>query len=636
MSDVDSRLAQLTDTETMPVLYNTVRNMESEQLLGIADRTLRQLVVPSLPVDTDQWYDRKVPSGLAFAPETVRGNTTTLRRCLGGDDRRRYRERASEAGRGSVTFLNRTVDIGESDGVDWFSSAVLEPPELWALQFHGFEFLSWAYLGHDEPQACPATVEAFSDWLEDWYGADETRIGTDGYLRRGWTPYAVSLRIVHLARFCAWVRNDTGVETLAARILYRNAAFLANHVEYDVGGNHLIENGLALLLAGSLFEEEGTQWTETGIEILVDASDQFLADGGHFERSPMYHVIALSRYLTAVDTLRREGRDVPSELLDVATSGTEFLRQLRPPDGRLPLVNDAVFGEALPVDACLRYADAVGIQSGSVGAASLDASGYYWLGEGEDRMLVDGGQSGPAHLPGHSHNDQFAITFWADGQRLLTDTGTYEYAPTDKRQYSRSVAAHNTVQYGDIEPIPISGSYLLGRRLDPTVREAEGDGVQFFDGRYSRRGRLQTQYSHRRRIYHDEDWWLVWDTVDASESAPVTSRLHVQPGIDVATETDSTQPRFELAAADGNTDDPLASLVPLGADSATVATSQYFPEFRRAETRPKLSMTAEGRSVQFGWLLSRRPRRSVAVEHDGETVTGVSIDDRYRSLPATE
>nr|WP_276252154.1 heparinase II/III-family protein [Halomicroarcula sp. SHR3] len=91
-------------------------------------------------------------------------------------------------------------------------------------------------------------------------------------------------------------------------------------------------------------------------------------------------------------------------------------------------------------------------------------------------MLVDGGQPGPAHLPGHTHNDGLSVAFWADGKRLLTDTGTRGYAPTNQREYARSVAAHNTVQYGDVEPMPVGGSYLLGRRVEPsaTVTRREG------------------------------------------------------------------------------------------------------------------------------------------------------------------
>ncbi|MDS0281587.1 alginate lyase family protein [Haloarcula onubensis] len=630
MSGGQSRLSQLTDTETAPLLYETVRNMETRQLLGVADRTLRQLVVPSLPLDADQWYDRKVPSGLAIRPGPVRGNTTTLRRCLGSETRERYRERADETATGTVTLLDRSLSVAGEDGVGWLDESVLEPPAMWALKFHGFEFLSWATLGYDEPTACPAVVETVEDWLTDWDGADATRVGAPGYLRRAWTPHAVSLRTINLVRLCAWVRRDTGVEALAARLVYRNAAFLANHVEHDVGGNHLIENGAALVMAGTLFDGDGEGWLQQGVDVLVDASDQFLADGGHFERSPMYHGIALVRYLTAVDLLRRQGRSVPPELREVAVAATEFLQRLSPPDGRIPLLNDAVFGEAPPLPAVLRYADAVGVDATATPGESMPASGYYWLGEGDDRLLVDGGQPGPAHLPGHTHNDQLSVAFWADGTRLLTDTGTPAYAPTNRREYARSVRAHNTVQYGDVEPMPVGGSYLLGRRVEPTATVTERDGVALFDGRYSREP--SPRYSHRRRVYHDEDWWLVWDTVDADEEATVTSRLHVAPDIDVERGDDGRQPRFDLR--DGGS--TLASVVPLGAATATVATSEYCPEYGRAESRAKLSFQSEGSAVQLGFLLSTGAPRSVAVDHDGTTVAGLSVDDDYRSLPAPE
>ncbi|WP_276251026.1 heparinase II/III family protein [Haloarcula rara] len=363
MSGGQSRLSQLADTETAPLLYETVRNMEREQLLGVADRTLRQLVVPSLPLDADQWYERQVPSGLAIRPESIRGNTTTLRRCLDSASRENYRERADETASGTVTLLERSLSVTGEDGVGWLDDAVLDSPAMWALQFHGFEFLSWATLGYDGPGACPDVVETLADWLADWDDAEATAIGAPGYLRRAWTPHAVSLRVLHLARFCAWVRDDTAVEALAARLVYRNAAFLSNHVEHDVGGNHLIENGAALVMAGALFDGEGEAWLQQGVDVLREARDQFLADGGHFERSPMYHSIALVRYLTAVDLLRRQGRSVPTELREVALEATAFLQRLRPPDDRIPLLNDAVFGEAPPLSAVCRYADAVGVDA---------------------------------------------------------------------------------------------------------------------------------------------------------------------------------------------------------------------------------------------------------------------------------
>ncbi|MFC6755692.1 heparinase II/III family protein [Halomicroarcula sp. GCM10025894] len=116
-------------------------------------------------------------------------------------------------------------------------------------------------------------------------------------------------------------------------------------------------------MAGALFDGEGEAWLQQGVDVLREARDQFLADGGHFERSPMYHSIALVRYLTAVDLLRRQGRSVPTELREVALEATAFLQRLRPPDDRIPLLNDAVFGEAPPLSAVCRYADAVGVDA---------------------------------------------------------------------------------------------------------------------------------------------------------------------------------------------------------------------------------------------------------------------------------
>jgi len=112
----------------------------------------------------------------------------------------------------------------------------------------------------------------------------------------------------------------------------------------------------------------------------------------------------------------------------------------------------------------------------------------------------------------------------------------------------------------------------------------------------------------------------------------VTSRLHAAPDIDVERGDDGGQPRFDLVD-DGSR---LASVVPLGAGRATVATSEFFPEFGRAESRSKLSLQSDGEAVQFGFLLSTGAPRSVAVDHDGATVAGLSVDDEYRPVPPSE
>lgn len=679
----DSRLSQLRDPETGPLLYHTARNMRARQLLGVAERKLRHLVVPSLPVDFDARYEPSAPVDVTANPRPLRENVARLRGSLASETRAAYRERLGGLEDGEVTFIRRTVAVTGPDGVVWTGTAVTDPPALWALKFHGFAFLPWAFLGADDPAACPAATATAREWLHDWDRDPETRVGTEAYLRRVWTPHAVSLRVINLARYYAWARLDEpdsrDEEQFAAllrRLVAKNAAFLASHVEHDVGGNHLIENGAALVMAGVFLDVE--RWGQQGRSVLTEAADQFLADGGQFERSPMYHVLTLTRYLTVLDLLEATDRAVPPAVRRVAAAGTAFLRALEPPDGRLPLLNDSVHGESLSLRACLAYAGRVGVDappsgnperalSSDGGAArihgdavapdcdapvpdrdapdrpgggGLDASGYYWLDTDCGRVLVDGAAIGPPHLPAHSHNDHFAVLLWIGDHRVATDTGTVVYAPTSERSYCRSVAAHNTVQYGDCEPIPVGGSYLFGRRIDATVRTGVGDHGPAFDGWY-RRG--DGSYAHRRRVFAGENWWLVWDDVagDAGTDSPppVRSRLHLDPAVSVTT---GGEGRLDFDHDDASGAEPLVSLYPVGDvtppgspdDPPAVGTSPHYPQFGVRETRPSVTLRGDGPAAAMGYLLSPRSFESVAVDATDPGLV-LSLDGRTRRLYAT-
>lgn len=576
------RLALLADIEHWPLFYHTLTKMERRQLVGVAERTVRQQLLPALPVDFHARYERQIPDHVPVDTGPVQTNNETLRECLPAATQERYRRLADEATAGTLTFLHTAIDVTDDGRVEWFPDAAESLPALWALKFHGFEFLTWPVFG---PSDASSTDGQTQDWVEqalrDWDDDEATRIGAPGYLRRAWTPHAVSLRILNQCRYDAWCdSDDTAFRRRLRRCVYRNACFLATHVEHDVGGNHLVENAIALVMAGIVVDEE-TGWLQTGLDLLDDASEQFLPDGGHFERSPMYHTITLTRYLTAIDLLRGVDRQPPDSVVRAAERAAGFLHALRPPDGEIPLLNDAVFGEALPLDSCLAYARAVGcLPAEESRRTALPTSGYYWVGQGADRLLVDGGPFGPPHLPAHSHNDCLSVCLWLDGTRVVCDTGTYEYAPTARRQYARSVQSHSTVQVGQTEPVDIGGQYLAGRRIDPSVQYVTTPSLTMFDGAYRARGLLSDGYTHRRRIYGDGDWWLLQDRVDNAGGRPVRSRLHLHPAVEV--ERDGRQCSLLVEG------DRCGSILPVGVSDISETTTPYFPEFGRAERRSTL------------------------------------------------
>jgi hypothetical protein len=604
--------------EKLSLFYYTGINLQPRQIFGMVDRKLRHTVVPNLPVDVDDWYEEQIPQNIQADSVVVSRNLDVLRASLGSGRRTTYQQRLSELSDGTLFLLGQSFEIGEIASFDWDHDTIASFPPSWRLHLHGFEPVDWLVCGC-EVEDCPEEmVDAIRQLLQSW--DDNVAIGETQYLRREWTPHAVSLRVLRLCRLYAWLQDS--MPTFAdrvKRIAFKNALFLENHVEHDVGGNHLIENGAALLMAGSLFGEHGHSWRQKGVSILEKcAVDQFLADGGHFERSPMYHILVLQRYLTAVNLLSAEGGTPPEVIKQTAADATRFLRSLTPPDKRIPLLNDAAFDEFLPLTDCLRYAQNIGIDTGfpDQRRQSLSASGYYWLGDGENQMLVDGGPVGPSHLPGHSHNDMLSIMLWINGARILTDTGAYDYVPDATRTYVRGVQAHNTVQVGEYEPIPIGGQYLMGRRCTPKSHIYNDDDHEHFFGWYERHRNLRLLYRHHRDVLSGCNWWIVLDSVDGSPSDMVRSNLHFHPEVKLRSNGDKYN--FER-------DDELASGVirPLGAETVTKTTSPYFPRFGERTERPMLRCKYDRTSEYTGFLITAGidPNVEIRSKPEGFSVT---------------
>ena len=634
----------------------TASRMRPSQFRGVAERKARQTLIHRLPVDFDRRYERQIPDSLELRASPVAANTDVLRESVDPAVRRRDRERVARAAAGNVSFLSRSVLFPDPEHPVWEAEELGDLPRLWRLKLYAFEPLCWLMVGHDDPADAREEVAVLDEWVRDW--CERAEVGGPNYLRTTWTPYSVSLRLLYWTRYLAWriegegdgvavAGTNAGPPTaVLSHELYKNALFLRNHVERGVGGNHLIENGAALAVAGLFVGED--DWIREGVDILVHAGrTQFLDDGGHYERSPMYHVLTTTRYLTVCDLLNRTEREVPATLRETARNAVRFLRALRPPDGRLPLLNDSVHGQGLSLGACLRYARRTRVAAGEgkkVGTPGdgvstwrrandgCAVSGYHWLPTDTGRLLVDGGPLGPPHLPGHAHVDLLSFLLWLDGRPVVTDTGTFEYEAGERRTYARGVRGHNTVQVGDAEPVELGGRFLLGQRVEPTVRRTRARGVDLFEGRYVAPSAAADGYVHHRSICAGDDWWLVWDRVQSAGARSVRSRLHLHPDIVATQEIDGVR-----LAAGVEDDRTVGWLRPFSVRGVDVTRSEYFPRFGDARTRSTLELQAEGGDdVAFGVLVTGSglgPERvDLSFREDGE-VNAVVFDGEPCRIP---
>ena len=108
------------------------------------------------------------------------------------------------------------------------------------------------------------------------------------HLNTSWEPYPISRRIVNWIK---WIKKNKITSDKIDKSIFLQTRWLNINVEYDLLGNHILSNAIALVFSGFYFDTfESKKWFEKGCRILEkELNRQFLNDGGHFERSTMYH-----------------------------------------------------------------------------------------------------------------------------------------------------------------------------------------------------------------------------------------------------------------------------------------------------------------------------------------------------------
>lgn len=219
-------------------------------------------------------------------------------------------------------FIEDEVDFGTS--IDWSAA---DRSLLWRFHLHYFDWLP--RLAGEQPELA---LEQVSSWI------DSNPAG----LMPAWHPYPASLRIVNWARALTLLGPATGPER-TLQSLSRQTAFLEANLEYHLGGNHLIENAYALLVAGLFFRcPAAPRWESRGLDLLIsELQTQVLPDGGHFERSLWYHFRVNLVCREAMKLLQTNGREVPAELTAIDKRMSRFTQALLHDDGNIPLFHDS-------------------------------------------------------------------------------------------------------------------------------------------------------------------------------------------------------------------------------------------------------------------------------------------------------
>ncbi len=190
-------------------------------------------------------------------------------------------------------------------------------------------------------------------------------------------------------------------------------AWVAANIEDDVLGNHVIRNARALVLGGARARRREAPRARP-CAAGARAPGQVLPDGGHYERSPAYHLIVLR------------------DLLEIrAVTGAVWLDE--------PI--ERMRGFALGARAAGRRAGALQRRGTRPGPETprCRRPRRVWrysptratpsLRRGDVWLAFDFGLPAPPFLPAHAHADVLSFQLWVGGRPVVVDPGTFSYEP---------------------------------------------------------------------------------------------------------------------------------------------------------------------------------------------------------------
>ena len=494
---------------------------------------------------------------------------------------------------GQFVHLNTLRELGRPP--DWLLGKI-DHDRLWTVTLH---YHRWAYelarLAVRKDSTAEEAGRLFVEFVSDWIGRSDLAVA--GAAELAWNAYATATRIGWWIRAAVllgpeWWSNRGDFHRSFLSSLWRQAEYLARNVEWDLRGNHLVRDAVGLAFAGRFFDgPHAKKWLCAATDLAQSQLvEQVLDDGGHFERSPLYHLKVMEDFFVLSRLI--EDEDVRHSLESTVLRMAEFLRWVRHPDGDILLLNDAALNDEVPPDAIFRLLEKSGYSHRCVASprrakfCTDRTGGLAWRSlESLFRRRPD--RTGLSARPRPCR--QLDARMLVRRERLFVDPGTHSYDRDERRAYDRSTAAHNTICVDGTDSSEVWHIFRVGRRARPRDVDVriEQDG---FDASAAHDGYAHLAgVIHRRRVQLAEGGrrLLIIDRIEGTGRHRVAGGWLLHPDWSAAQSGGGWEVRQEGRALRVNLDGPAGL-------QTGVATRPWHPRFGVEVSTRRLTWEWEG------------------------------------------
>ncbi len=430
----------------------------------------------------------------------------------------------------SLCFIGCCEKI-DSKTIDWHPRT---KSKLWCFNLHYFDYL----------RDCSRSQKNKFELIESWLTHCPQQPSC------AWHPFTNSLRAVNwIFFFSTQAAQDIKKEWLHS--LFEQVIYIEKNDERDLLANHYFENIKTMLFAGIFFQgDQAQKWRSKAQKLLSkQLNEQFLADGGHFERSPQYHAVMLENCLDIYNLLAHNRAQASQPLRqtvqDYCERALEWLADMHYENDEIALFNDSANHVAASYQQLYAYAarlfryqqPANIIDTGRL--IQLDHSGYYGIELTHDKFIIDCGEVEPSYQPGHMHCDFLSYELILSGIKMIVNPGVFEYSAGAMRDYVRSTEAHNTISISGHQQSEIWSAFRVARRAKKLFAELrQQDEWLEFSGAFSGFPTLQGGAQHERRVRllrctDQLQEMHVHDSLSFQGEQHVANRIHLHPAVQV-------------------------------------------------------------------------------------------------------
>lgn len=400
-------------------------------------------------------------------------------------------------------FLNQLVTF--NNNIDWNYSI---NGKLWLYNLNYFDFIAKRYQNFNE-------IERYIQSYHDNYNT----------IKDGKEAYPTSLRIMNFIKVIN--QYDSGEMKF---ILKTDIKRLFQSLEFHLLGNHLLENSFALYFSSHLYSSE-KKLVDQSVRLLKEQlAEQILEDGGHYERSFMYHQIILGRLLESISISEANPNDWNKDVLlflrEKAELMISWMLKLSDNGQIFHRFNDSVEGISPDTSALIGLIKKLNLNQNK--PCKLSDSGYRILRLQDLLVTANIGNITPSYQPGHAHADSLSFTLHLKGKPIIVDPGISTYENNLQRKLERSTRYHNTVSINEENNNEVWSAFRVGRRAKITLLkdsnnylEAEHDGYRFLKS------------THRRSWDIKDSKILISDYLSIPKENSCELNIHLHPEVEI-------------------------------------------------------------------------------------------------------